>query len=104
MLRGAEVDGYYDHLARAWAVKLRRYVLTLGEQTVRYPADWREAVKARWAPAWFLKRHPVVYEERKVFAAVCPHSFADAPGKHLEFFTMPKMPRAGMAACWPEEF
>ena len=30
-------------------------------QEVQYPADWREAVKERWAPRWFLKRHPVRY-------------------------------------------
>lgn len=30
--------------------------------TVTYPKDWREAVKLRFAPAWFTKRWPVVYE------------------------------------------
>lgn len=26
---------------------------------IRYPADWREALKGRFAPAWFLTRWPV---------------------------------------------
>lgn len=28
-------------------------------ETVRYPADWWEAVKARWFPAWAKRRWPV---------------------------------------------
>lgn len=30
--------------------------------TVRYPRDWREAIKERFAPAWFTRRWPVRYE------------------------------------------
>lgn len=30
---------------------------------VRYPADWWEAVKERFAPAWFLNRYPVRFTE-----------------------------------------
>lgn len=36
----------------------------IGEQiTVKFPADWKEAIKERFAPAWFLKRWPVEYNE-----------------------------------------
>lgn len=34
-------------------------------RSVRFPKDWREAVKERFAPGWVLARWPVVYEERK---------------------------------------
>ena len=30
-------------------------------EPVKYPADWWQAVKERFAPAWALKRWPVVY-------------------------------------------
>lgn len=29
-------------------------------QEVRYPANWREAIKERFAPQWFKRRWPVV--------------------------------------------
>lgn len=35
----------------------------LGERTVRYPADWREAFKDRWFPSWLKHRFPVRYKE-----------------------------------------
>ena len=31
----------------------------LEAKTVQYPADWWEALKARWFPAWALRRWPV---------------------------------------------
>lgn len=30
------------------------------DAVLEVPADWWQAVCARWAPAWWLKRHPVV--------------------------------------------
>lgn len=29
------------------------------KHVIRYPATWRDAVKERFAPAWFLDRYPV---------------------------------------------
>lgn len=34
----------------------------LERQEVRYPADWRQAFKERWFPAWALCRWPVKHE------------------------------------------
>lgn len=31
----------------------------LGAEAVSFPADWWQGVKARWFPAWALKRWPV---------------------------------------------
>jgi hypothetical protein len=28
---------------------------------IAYPKDWKEALKERFAPKWFLKKYPVVY-------------------------------------------
>ena len=30
-------------------------------ERLHYPADWKEAVKARFAPRWFKRRWPGVY-------------------------------------------
>ena len=32
----------------------------LDEQVVRYPADWWQALKQRFAPRWFVRRWPVL--------------------------------------------
>jgi len=45
------------------AVRITGYVWSerLGTHTVRYPRDWWEALKERFAPCWFTLRYPVVY-------------------------------------------
>ena len=46
---------------------------------VRYPADWWQAVRARWLPRWWLRRFPVREERRRIVArelypkAAMPH-------------------------------
>ena len=44
-------------------VKLSATILgeTLQKIEVRYPADWRQAFKARWFPRWALRRWPIEY-------------------------------------------
>ena len=32
-------------------------------KTVRFPADWKESLKRRFAPQWLLNRYPVKYQE-----------------------------------------
>lgn len=39
---------------------------SLTEYDIKYPADWLEAVKERFAPAWYLKRHPVKYTRHHI--------------------------------------
>jgi hypothetical protein len=52
--------------------------------TVRYPADWWQAVRQRFAPAWWLRRYPVVevvreftpriiYPRLQIAAPTAPH-------------------------------
>lgn len=51
-----------DHVSRLNAVEHRLihdvYVEPLQKATVEYPADWWQAVRARWFPAWALRRWP----------------------------------------------
>lgn len=53
----------YDHFARGIVAQIERTVWSkkIGHEDIRYPADWWEAVKERWAPRWFLRRWPVRY-------------------------------------------
>ena len=43
---------------------------------VKYPEDWWQAFKQRWAPGWFLRRWPVQYHHKVYCAAAflpnCP--------------------------------
>lgn len=45
--------------------RLKAYVYgyQLGEEVHSYPANWIEAVKERWAPAWLLRRWPVQFTD-----------------------------------------
>jgi hypothetical protein len=51
---------------------------------VQWPADWREAFKERWFPAWALKRWPVRYHKRRMEAAEwLHHRFLDRASSHV---------------------
>jgi hypothetical protein len=51
----------YNHLAHYADIALHALqdVLVQRECMAEYPADWIEALKERFAPAWFLRRWPV---------------------------------------------
>ena len=62
------VDQVGDWLGKSLAQSMKLFVAdghVWGEQvdggTVRYPADWWQAVRERFLPARWLKRHPVKY-------------------------------------------
>jgi hypothetical protein len=38
----------------------------LTEYEIRYPADWWQAVKGRFAPDWFKRRYPIKYTEHHI--------------------------------------
>lgn len=39
---------------------------TIEEHEIRYPLDWWEAVKDRWAPRCFLRRWPVRHQTKTI--------------------------------------
>ena len=59
------------------------------QQTIRYPADWWQAVRARWCPAWWLARSPVREHVEVIdlprYGNLCPHLPIDAQHRHLTF-------------------
>lgn len=58
-----------------FVLSIRRDIMgrTIERVCVKYPRDWKEAVKERFAPKWFLARRPVRYRERVVeVMELCP--------------------------------
>ena len=59
-------DDLLYSLGREMAVRVNGFVFkeNLDEVEIKYPADWWQAVKERFAPEWFIRWYPVRYEER----------------------------------------
>lgn len=52
--------------------KVRIYVSLLGilESVEEFPIDWWQAVRQRWAPRWWIRRHPVKIHTVKIYGAL----------------------------------
>lgn len=65
----------------------------------RWPADWWQAVRERWFPAWWLLRWPVRYESvsihEDVTTYVCPHLDVKARDPHIAFVCQTQQPFSG---------
>lgn len=85
-----------DYLAGAFAFSLRAYVLgeRLPQKTIEHPADWWQALKARWFPPWALKRWPVRMTVHHIDAQVL------YPNLRL---ALPKESRVFKIATWADE-
>lgn len=47
-------------------IKVNIYGLKDKPVIIRYPENWLEALKERFAPKWLLKKYPIKYKEIKV--------------------------------------
>jgi hypothetical protein len=56
------------------------------EEIVRYPADWWQAVKERWLPAWAKRRWPIRYKKSQLRLMCMYPGFCPARDPH--YFTM----------------
>lgn len=59
------------------------------KEIIRYPSDWWQAVKQRFAPAWFLKRYPVQFSTvtailEELYPEVKPSLPSKNPVWHLQ--------------------
>lgn len=57
-----------DYIADLIKYMVRGYVWSqdAGKKVeFKYPADWWQAFKERWFPAWLLKSYPVIYTHRE---------------------------------------
>lgn len=67
-LQDVEVYQMADRLAHQTVLRFKADILGQKLNTVKYPANWKEAFKERWAPKWFLKKYPVKYSYIEVKA------------------------------------
>ena len=83
-------------------------LLKTDERTLRWvdvPRDWWQAARERWAPKWWLRRHPVkrtrypVIEQRNMFN-VCPHVAKDPQADHLQFLSYDALPHFEPDVDW----
>ena len=80
---------FYDMVADEIVFKFRTLLRATGgeEYITRYPADWWQHFKERWAPLWVKRRWPVRYLEVRLrrFARLCPHEPFASSSQHLHF-------------------
>ena len=69
----AQAESFVDHLVGQFGVRVSGYLWgeSVKSYTVRYPRDWKEALKEkwyeiddyylRWLPESFKRKHPVIY-------------------------------------------
>lgn len=60
---------------------IREYHARTGDQ-IKYPSNWKEAIKERFAPRWFLKRWPVRYDTLERFIAFPEFDPPDKLGRY----------------------
>lgn len=80
----AKLESYMDHVRQEMVYHLSVEVAAFRVDTkkYRYPRDWKEALKERFAPGWARRRWPVRYIEGKIEAkAIFPalKTFPDGP-------------------------
>ena len=85
MLRGVEVDIAVDRITEIMGYVVAGTFRVPGERLAeyRYPRDWWQAVKARFAPHWALARWPVaetVVEARALYPMLSIPDTGDAWG------------------------
>ncbi len=62
------IEALRDEIIQSLVYRLRYNVLgqELNARIVSYPADWWQAFRRRWFPAWWLCRWPVRYTEERI--------------------------------------
>jgi len=76
-----------DVVADAWVAEVHAYIWAedMGRYEMQYPADWWQAFKERWLPAWAKARWPVKWTVEVVdIKALYPNfKYAVPNGKHV---------------------
>lgn len=66
LMERVEWKRHEDHLTGDMVVRMRLAIYGKAHpeaHIIRYPSDWWQAVKERFAPAWFRDRYPVKFTE-----------------------------------------
>lgn len=75
-----DIETFAESRGRALGLRVTAYVYAMPGQRIeihkRWPADWWQAFRERWVPAWWLRRWPVQYERVDVdiqqYGPICP--------------------------------
>jgi len=61
-----KVGAYLDRLSRDLIITAECSIASqrLDAFTVKYPENWIEAIKERWAPRWLLNKYPIKYHQK----------------------------------------
>ena len=70
----------FDDLLDEFILRFRAVILGEELQKVTYPADWWQAVKDRWFPAWLKRRYPVIMNTVEAVALYPSLPAKTAPG------------------------
>lgn len=70
MVYGRAPELFVQHTMEGLMLELVQFVATQKLDVVeeKWPKDWLEAFKERWAPKWLLKKYPVQYKRMRVEA------------------------------------
>jgi hypothetical protein len=74
-----------DQLLNEMVLEMHTSIATQKVKTleVKYPDGWWEAFRERWAPAWWIKRHPIRYKRATLDAfALYPEISLGPDGKN----------------------
>ena len=76
-------SGILDYVTGSMVLQVRQevYGRQLDEVKAEWPADWWQAFKARWLPAWALRRwpikmHAVILEARELYPKLAAPNLA----------------------------
>lgn len=98
-----------ERTAFGMALKMTTYIAGMERERFRldekWPEDWKQAVKERFAPKWWTRRHPVVYTKIHIneqrFSAVCPHLNIQDEKPHLDFLMVDHPPLTRLSGSPP---
>lgn len=91
-----DISGFSDWLENTFVVRSTIKVLCekpTGGETVYYPADWWQAFKKQYFPAWLLKRFPVKMESVTISLDAIYPTVA-FPRHHMGGFKVSRMVRS----------
>ena len=66
-LQRMKLERLEDFLGQSFRFRLSYQMAGRQGEALKYPADWWQAVRERFAPRWWLKRHPVHYFTRTAY-------------------------------------
>lgn len=87
-----QLNTFWNELTGTMQVELQQFLAGCPRREhhrERVPADWWQAFRERWFPAWWLRRYPLrtrtIIVRTTVWERICPHTQTDASKRHTMF-------------------